>query len=594
MPQLLFVIGFLLFLLGLLFVYKVPYRVSLLRSVVICFITELCLGALLAELYMITHISVCLISIGVGYLIMGIVLWTVTLYKKQIQRFKIYSMDIYAFIVLTIFFIILFLRVFTSNISNIYINTDPGAHYKMALEVTRTGKVNRMYFAPLFNGLIIQLLQPFLAKVNSYKAFILADSLLNYVNLLMFYVLMTTIIHHRILKYLSPFISILYFMGWPFYSYVVGGFVYFGIGVTLFAYIVYLIHLYRHSDNPMHKMLLFGLIVVGVFSETICYMLFTPILCLVLLIEFVDIIKRRQIVILRKTIIVGAIIVGLLSAILFCVAYFGYFGGDVKNIFESFGYEGGIHRELYKDFTFLIFPVVYMLYYYHKCRQTELFGTVMIVILIVTIITLGVRVAGGLSAYYYYKLYYLLWFYAFLVSVAAFDNWLEKERGLLYAYVVTIVFMIIMLFVEQTSFLGVYHLDHMNSSTLLPLYDANLRFIKGSSETGERAALRYVSKYIDENLSDVKIPYIYSTENYNDAPWYEAFTLNEIYCVDRESTEQLQNVLQRLQDSGYKYFLIMRTSDCYINSEEYIRNKIQTGEYEIIYSDGYVELLYIV
>lgn len=590
--QLLFIIGFILLLFGMLFSYKVSYKVSLFRSIIICYYIELCLGAMLAMIYSVVHIPIHLLSVGIGYFVLGVALWIIIIYKKQTQQLRIYKIDIYTFIIITIFFILLFVKLFTTNISNIYTNSDPAAHYKMALEVVRTGKVTRMYFSSLFNGLVIELLQPFMQEISSYKAFILADTFSNYTNLLIFYVLLTTVLRSNILKYLCPFISILYFMGWPFHSYVVGGFVYFQTGIALFACVIYFVYLYRHSDSHKNKMVLLGLIVLGVFSETICYMLFTPILCLILLVEGVTIIKEEKIIVSKKLILYGGIGTITLLLILFGVGYFGYFGGNVKSVFEGLQNEGGIHQELYKDFAFLFFPVIYMLWHRHWYK--DLFCIVLTVVLFVTMAMLGARILGVISSYYYYKLYYLIWFYAFLITVEAFECWAQQERNFLYTYVITIIFMVVMLFVEQTSFLGKYHLDSANSSTLFPLYDANLRFIRDSSETGERAALRYVSKYIDENLSDVKIPYIYSTENYNDAPWYEAFTLNEIYCVDRESTEQLQNMLQRLQDSGYKYFLIMRTSDCYINSEEYIRNKIQTGEYEIIYSDGYVELLYIV
>ena len=50
---------------------------------------------------------------------------------------------------------------------------------RFSKEILNTGKSDSMYFAVLFNSLVMEFFQPMLTKTTIYKGFIIGDSLLN-------------------------------------------------------------------------------------------------------------------------------------------------------------------------------------------------------------------------------------------------------------------------------------------------------------------------------------------------------------------------------------------------------------------------------
>ena len=64
---------------------------------------------------------------------------------------------------------------------------------------------------------------------------------------------------------LSPIITLMYFAGWPLYNYVLGGFVYWGIGVTLAALGIYLLRLYPdYKEYQKHMIALIVLLLYNI------------------------------------------------------------------------------------------------------------------------------------------------------------------------------------------------------------------------------------------------------------------------------------------------------------------------------------------
>ena len=588
--QMIFAVAFILLLAALLFVYKTEEKVSFFRSLVVCYITELCLGALLAGIYSIIKIPSGLLSIGIGFLVLACFLWGTILWQKKVQKFKVYGVDVYTFLGITVAFGIVFLLVFTPEIALVYKNSDPGVHYKLALQTLKTGQIHRMYFAELYNSLVMGMLEPFMAEISLYKAFILADSLSVYVNLLMFYVLLSTIFKSKLMRILAPVFCILYFLGWPFYSYVAGGYVYFGIGVTLFMYCIYLLILWQKNSAGLKGKILIGLIDMGVFCVTICYMLFTPILCAAIFLCICYVLKERKIVIPKKILLtaVGSILV--VGIVLFCICFFGYFGGNAGKIFSSLRIEGGIHRELYKDFLFLLPPAIFMGWYYFKKKTTNFVFLTYMAIMGCTAVAFLMCMLGLMSGYYFYKLYYLNWCFLWLVAAQAAEYFRREKKVVLCAYGVPVLAAVILFFSGGEQYLISRDMMNANSPSLFPLYSVTAEYIRDSEETKEMDALRSVSGYINENYpsEENSIPLISSIDKHNYSSWYEAFTGNKCKWANRSNEENseknLDDILKKLEEEGYEYFLLLKTADCYQENEEYMES------FEMLYDDGYFGL----
>lgn len=588
--QIIFAAAFLLLLAAQVCVYKTEEKVSLFRSLIICYITQLCLGAVLAGLYSIVKIPIGLISIGVGFFVLAAILWGWIIYHRQVQKLALYAVDVYAFLVITALFVLVFLWVFTPELLLVYKNSDPGTHYGLALRVLKTGQIKRMYFAELYNSLIMGMFQPFMAEISLYKAFILADTFSTYVNLLMFYVLLTTVFQSKLLKVLAPVLTVLYFLGWPFYSYVAGGYVYFGIGITLFMYCIYLLILWGKSGEALQKKALAGMLVQGIFGLTVCYMLFTPILCLVFLVCGCYILKEKKIVIPKKVLFSAGGAVLAVGIVLFCVCFFGYFGGNAGRIFSSLRLEGGIHREPYKDFLFLLPPVIFMCRYYYKQRKTNYIFLTYVSIAGCTAAAFFVCFAGFMSGYYYYKLYYLNWCFLWLVAAQAIEYFWKERKIALYAYGIPVFAAVLLFFLGGEEYLASRNLMNGNSPSLFPLYSVTVEYIETSEETPEMDALRSVSVYINENLPDAEqgIPLLVSLDKYNYPTWYQAFTGYTGKTANRTNQEgsgkNLDSMLADMEAEGYEYFCVLKTADCYQ------ANKEAVDAYETLYDDGYFGL----
>ena len=433
--NLLFLGPFILLLLGLVLIYKSDEKQSIAENTIIGFITELCLGGVIAQCLLILHLKISLVSVGVGYFVFALLIWIYIIYSKRVQKLYLSSWDVYAIIFIAMWFGYVFAKTFTFNLNNIYRNSDPGYHYWKAMQVVNTGKVtSSMFFSEVYNALVIELLMPFLTRINYYKAFILADTWSNILNILLFYVLAIDICKKKFTKIALPIICFLYFMGWPFFNYIIGGYVYFGTGVTLFLYVIYLLKLFYNCEGRKQKVGCFALLLVGCYNVMICYMFFAPILGLVIIVCLSIMIKQGKININRKLVTIGS--VGILGAIILLVfiAYYGYFGSNTQYLVSSLQRNGGIQKELYKDFIFLLPAFLYMVIQCWRQRKVDIIIVSAIIIGIVILFTFGLCFAGIISPYYYYKTYYLFWALLWLINIYAIDYFMQKDTAIVIAY----------------------------------------------------------------------------------------------------------------------------------------------------------------
>ena len=184
--SLLFLGSFILLLLGLVLIYKSEEKQSIVENTIIGFITELCIGGMIAQCLSILHLKISLLSVGSGYLVFALLVWIYIIYSKRVQKLYLSLWNVYAIIFIAMWFGYVFAKTFSFDLNNIYRNSDPGYHYWKAMQVVNTGKVtSSMFFSEVYNALVIELLMPFLSRINYYKAFILADTWSTILNILL-------------------------------------------------------------------------------------------------------------------------------------------------------------------------------------------------------------------------------------------------------------------------------------------------------------------------------------------------------------------------------------------------------------------------
>lgn len=587
---LLFIIAFTGLLFGLIFLKKDELPMPFFQTILGCFLTELCIGTIAAKVCSVFSIAVGLRSIGIIYLFAGILVWGYSIKIKQFQKFQISLWNIYSVVIIAVWFLILFFAVFTPDIENKYINSDPANHFAFALVVMDSGKISSMHFGELFNGLILSMAEPFLARLSLYKIYILSDAFANLINVFMFYTIAATFTSHKIVKAFLPFLSLGYFLGWPLYSYILGGFGYLAWGVTLFAYILYLLIRFYNSEGKKTQLLLLITIGVNCLGLAFCYMLFIPLSGMLILITLIWKVKKNNDVISLKKI--GAVCFGVLivGCVVGLICYKGYFNGNMQYLFDVLQMDGWTHKDLYRDFVFLMPAVFYMGWHYIKTHKLNLIFASEAVILIFVGVTFILCLYNIMSPYYYYKSYYLLWLFSWLMLIDAMDYFMDKDKGIVAAYGIAFSIPLFMTISGADNALeekGI-NVNEKHSSfypSFYPILDGYAYFLSEENNWLEdKEALLDMSDYILNNFSEEKeIPLIACDGRWG--YWYHSFTWQDSTYV--ANSNELLDTLSDYVQAGYDYIVIHQNSDTYRKIEQELR------KYEKEYDNGYYGLYHI-
>ena len=345
--NIIFICAFLLFAIGMGLIKISENEQSICKSLIVSIWTAISIGAILAFLMSCLHIPIMLFSMTVVYSIGAVIIWIYLLLDKdkRVQRFIFVWSDFLYIIFCSIVLGSIFIKVFGLELSISYNGVDAGTHFSRALYVLNTHKLNRMYFTSLYNSLFIEIFQPFLLDETLYKAFILSDAFFNLLNILMFYVVASEFVKSKFTKIVLSLIIVFYFLGWPVWSWIAGGFVYYGVGITICMYGVYLLCKLDESHSQSIKRYYGVLLLVTLICITECYLLFTPIFMATILIYMLYSMRNH---ITKEVLIKGFAVTVMICLVVFTLIFWGFFGGNISSIFRAFRINGGVHRELYK------------------------------------------------------------------------------------------------------------------------------------------------------------------------------------------------------------------------------------------------------
>lgn len=586
-----FLFAFSVLLSGLIFVRKSDQPKSLLQVILGSFLTELCIGTIAAKVCALFSVAVGLRSIGASYLIVGILVWIYTVVSKQFQKLRVDLWNVYSILVIVLWYAVLFLSVFTVGLSNKYINSDPAVHFEFALRVMDSGTISNMHFGELFNGLILSMFRPFLMRISLYKAYILSDAAANFVNVVMFYVLAAAFCKHKFVKAVLPFLCMGYFFGWPLFSYILGGFGYLSWGGILSAYIVYLLMQFYESGTKREQAIRLTEIGIAYIGLAFCYMFFLPILGILILLTLIMKIREdNSFVVSVKKMVIGGLIMAGGGAIIAVSLYKGYFYGKMERFWNILGTDGWTHKDLYRDFVFLMPPCLYMGWHYIKTRKTNFAFISSVITLSFAAITFVLCLCEIMSSYYFYKIYYVLWIFLWLMLIDAMDYFMEKDKGIMAAYGITFTVPFIMTISGADYMLedkGIIANEKHSSfyPSLYPILDGYAYYLSEEDNwLDDKEALNDISGFILDNFSEeTEIPLICCDGRWGF--WYHAFTGRESVYVAND--DELLDVLSDYIREGYEYIVIHQNYDTYRKAAAELEG------YERTYDNGYYGLYHI-
>lgn len=530
------------------------------------FITVLCWGTVCAGIINMVGIPVNIVSIGLIYFISaGVLFWKIRK-DGEVQKYEWKKFDIVYCSVIGIVIFVLLERRITPNLDFVFINSDAAVHLKNSLTILRTGTLDTMYFAPLYNALITEIFLPFIAKVETYKVFLIVDGTMFLFECVFFMAMVREYLSKKIMQFAGIVIAFAYIFGYPFHSYLLS-FYYWGIGVLLIQYVLLLMREFL-KENLRKNVAIFQLM-VGCASVTACYMLFGPISYVAVFICLCVYFQKKHTLISMNTVKVclQVFLVPCILSVYYC--YFMFLKKQNLSLEGVLTLQGGIYSELFINFIWVMPFVIYM--FVRSVRKKHLDENMIFFLCFgMMVLLMGILIMlGKASAYYYFKFYYPLWALSFIITAQAVAVLYEESKDVLIALVVVIV---LVAGVNYTHLEGKAQAKGLGlgdrTSILFDIYYNNqanyiCRIVPCNEEYLE--ACNYV---MDHMGKDENVPMVATIENYVLCYWYEALTgedSSEFYGW-HYSIEEMQ---KKLDNREVNYFTICKKSPVYSQNKKY-------------------------
>lgn len=573
LEALMFIISFVAAFVGLMMISKTEdgEKLSIIKSMSVCFFTELSLGTVILYAMYKMGILVNMTELSIIYFIIFICSLVYTLKKKRLQKYHLFLQDVLCVGVVLFITMVVFWRIFSFGIKFNYINTDPGTHMSEALKLIRTGKLGKMPFTQIYNAMVIQVFTSIFPTFATYKAFILADTFSNFLSGVFFYTLLSEFVTNKWVKRLIPIITAFYFVGWPLYNYIQGGFVYWGVGACLVMYGLYLIN--RHYQGKINLKALAALLLLNIISIALCYMMFAPytvVMYGVLLLQMYwsKIPDKKKLI--RISVI--ALIVTMALVIAFIMIYFH---GKIDRMFYWLSYDGGIHRSLYKDLIYFLPFEVIVLFDMRKKKKLNILNVSFLIFTLMVLASLVLELTGIMSSYYYYKLYYILWILGWANTALGLEIVIDEKQKWAVGYISMLVVMFVYSFTPLENWeYDSYGFNATKQSPEFPMYSSVGSFVKNPPENWAYPKEKDFFDLADYVIKmNEAVPVLSGQEN---GYWYKKFTGSD-RCEENKLEDINKDFFESIV-SDNKYFCIEKSTDYYKEQKD-----VLSDNYDIIY-----------
>lgn len=444
-----FVIGFLLLYISLIVVKKSERKQNIIIWCMVSFLATLCFHTFVAGILNLISISINLWTMGASDILCGVLLLREIKLRGVQEHFcrKIDLIAVFAVLVLAVSGAI---KQFGLDLNMNYASADAATHFRLALEVMKSQKVEGLFFSSLNNGLFLSLFVPFVKATSLYHLFVFLDIVMYFVSGCIFYCAIADGIDGRFKGGLAVVLTCLYMYGYP-RNNMLYGFNYLGMSISLILFLTLVVKFYLKRE--VKRGFVIPGIMVGCLALGVCYSLFVPVVyvsvCLAVSLgvwlKETDGYKKK---------IVNLVIENLKIFVIPCVlvliySLIGYFGpaGSDTTISTGISSEGGIYRDLFSNFIFWIPFTIYGWYMMVKKKKNDLM-IYYAVFLVMFMLILGIAgMYGYVSSYYFYKNYFFLSAVIFYLSFMGICFLLELDAryvliniGVLFALGVATIF----------------------------------------------------------------------------------------------------------------------------------------------------------
>lgn len=534
-------------------------KLNIIIDTMFSYVTVLNVAAFIAFIINIVGISITLISMGVIYTIIGITLGVILLVKRKRQSHAWMKKDFVSVGILILAVGLLMLHVFTPYIhANYYNNVDPYHHFLYAKTLARFGKLSGLFYNSLYNGMFLELFSWAIPQTWGYKAFIISDIYHIILELVFFYAAVLYATEQRkSKKYTALVWSLLYWASFLMFSFL-WGFVYWSMAAMLAQYVLVLVTL--RKDGEMSVKTVWALIGIGLFSVTMCYIQFAPVVvCAVAAIVLYDLFLAGKLHFNWKYVkfMVGIVV---LLAIVALVGYKYVFHDEGLSFLYSLqmGEQQNIGLELVLLLPWVLLIILKEIREEKRLKDMQIaYMAGMAVQLLFTLLS----ICHIISSYYLQKGYIILFFLSIMVIIEGVCNLGKKTvQNMCIIFIGILGFFILSYDGSESKTVSLQQSTLVQNMDILAEYD----FSEGELSDNDKI---YLTQYAMEELrgeNDI-IPLIVSEgKGKGTGLWLDA-TFNDasfIWIQDAKCTEEQMTEL--LEIKGATYFMIFFDDLLYI------------------------------
>lgn len=521
------------------------------------YLVTMCAGTLVAGILSPFHIPINIYTMGVVYLLMAIGVFLQIKKEGMKQQYVWDKFDFIVIILVTVAVGAVCLKIFTPQLWYCYYNSDAGLHLKEATAIVRSEKVTNMYFLHMQNAMLIEMIQPFVRIADWYKGYVLGDCLFLWVETLFFVAMIRRFAKTTASKIFAIFLTVCYFMGYPFFSFYYS-FGYWAVGTMMVGFLVLTLRLYEEAEVERKYAVL--MLMLGCFGVMTSYMLFAPVAFVAVFVYLMIVAKREGKVFTGRNVLLALKVFLLPTIIGLYYCFYGFFVSSGTSITGALGNAGGIYTEWYMDFFWTIFPVLFALAYSLKKRRftpdVVFFGAFFGFTAVMLLLTLTHHV----STYYYYKTYYPLWMFCWVLTMRAVAVMLQEAKETLLAYCAMVGMFIVLCFgkIEYRVVTSTENITGaLHSPAFFTLIQNDWSFIT-RGHTGLEDYVFDLFQYVADNLAEEKmVPLMTETDDYGQTYLYEGASGYDFpdFYEWRHTKEEL---LQAYYDWDVHYAVMMK------------------------------------
>lgn len=509
-------------------------------------------------------------TFGILHAIEGSVLWYFILVRRYRQKYFFEGADIIALMAVAVVVAVVAVRQFGIRLDNFNFKaeSDGARHYMFARNVAIDGKLISLFFSSLNSGLIMNALRGIISDVSMYRIFIFYETYVLFLNGAVFWMLIRKYLNDKFLIIIGIVVTLVYMLGYPWNSMVMGT-AYLSTGIMCVVMIIFLIDTFY--DNVFcYNVCTIVLLGICCYALLHSYSLFVPpVLGGIFLIYVFKCEKMKRIDAHKTNIIVSAIIIiGFLAVIAFMYVWAAF--GIKSEQLDALSLWGRIYGSLYADFLFVIPLCIYWILRSIKMKDKNTECTLLVVFLLYTAVLFAGNYIEKISAYYFYKTYYILWIVSFLAVMRTIVV-LEKERLFLFSYAFTWI-MLFAIYIssfekmlpQQYNFNLAAASEGRTASDYFGLFNYNMMY-SGEDTINKNTKELYMEAAKLSVQTGEFIPYV---GKYMDNEWtYFAFA-----GLEHKNVLEGKNYNSAVQElKKYQYILSVECEESTVNVNEFLK-----------------------